>query len=71
MTGHCPYGEGRVLVTNQGSASLTWVDARMLETRIVLNTAARPNGVVDESRTGLFFSHSPIFSAQQIAREAP
>lgn len=38
-------GEGCVLVTNRGSASLAWVDARTLETRIVLNTAPRPNGV--------------------------
>jgi hypothetical protein len=38
-------GEGCVLVTNRGSASLAWIDARTLETRIVLNTAPRPNGV--------------------------
>ena len=38
-------GEGRVLVTNRGSASLAWVDARTLETRTVLNTGPRPNGV--------------------------
>jgi hypothetical protein len=38
-------GNGSVLVTNRGSASLAWVDARTLETRIVLNTAPRPNGV--------------------------
>jgi hypothetical protein len=38
-------GEGRVLVTNRGGASLAWVDARSLETRTVLNTAPRPNGV--------------------------
>jgi hypothetical protein len=38
-------GEGCVLVTNRGSASLAWVDARTLETRTVLNTAPRPNGV--------------------------
>ncbi len=38
-------GEGRVLVTNRGSASLAWVDARTLETRAVLNTGPRPNGV--------------------------
>lgn len=38
-------GKGSVLVTNRGSASLTWIDARTLETRIVLNTAPRPNGV--------------------------
>jgi len=38
-------GEGRVLVTNRGSATLAWVDARTLETRTVLNTGPRPNGV--------------------------
>jgi hypothetical protein len=38
-------GKGRVLVTNRGSASLACVDARTLETRIVLATAPRPNGV--------------------------
>jgi hypothetical protein len=38
-------GNGSVLVTNRGSASLAWVDARTLETRIVLDTAPRPNGV--------------------------
>jgi DNA-binding beta-propeller fold protein YncE len=38
-------GKGSVLVTNRGSASLAWVDARTLETRAVLNTGPRPNGV--------------------------
>jgi hypothetical protein len=38
-------GEGSVLVTNRGNASLAWVDARTLRTRIVLNTGPRPNGV--------------------------
>jgi hypothetical protein len=38
-------GKGCVLVTNRGSASLAWVDAHTLETRTVLNTAPRPNGV--------------------------
>jgi hypothetical protein len=37
-------GEGCVLVTNRGSASVAWVDARTLETRTVLNTGPRPNG---------------------------
>jgi hypothetical protein len=36
---------GSVLVTNRGSASVTWVDAHTLETRRVLNTGPRPNGV--------------------------
>jgi hypothetical protein len=38
-------GKGCVLVTNRGSASLAWVDAHTLETRTVLNTGPRPNGV--------------------------
>jgi DNA-binding beta-propeller fold protein YncE len=37
--------KGNVLVTNRGSASLAWVDAHTLETRTVLNTGPRPNGV--------------------------
>jgi hypothetical protein len=37
-------GKGSVLVTNRGSASVAWVDARTLETRTVLNTGSRPNG---------------------------
>lgn len=36
---------GWVLVTNRGSASLAWVDARTLQTRAVYPTGARPNGV--------------------------
>jgi hypothetical protein len=36
--------KGSVLVTNRGSASVAWVDARTLETRTVLNTGSRPNG---------------------------
>ena len=38
-------GEGCVLVTNRGSASMAWVDARTLETKAALNTGPRPNGV--------------------------
>jgi DNA-binding beta-propeller fold protein YncE len=38
-------GGGSVLVTNRGAASLSWVDAGTLETRAVLNTGPRPNGV--------------------------
>lgn len=37
--------DGHVLVTNRGSASLAWVDGRSLETREVLDTGPRPNGV--------------------------
>src|SRR5215211_2284800 len=36
---------GQVLVTNRGAASLAWVDGRTLETRTVLDTGPRPNGV--------------------------
>jgi DNA-binding beta-propeller fold protein YncE len=38
-------GKGSVLVTNRGSASLAWIDAHTLETRTVLDTGPRPNGV--------------------------
>src|SRR3984893_17010693 len=37
--------KGSVLVTNRGAASVPWVDARTLETRAVLKTGPRPNGV--------------------------
>jgi hypothetical protein len=37
--------KGSVLVTNRGGASVAWVDARTQETRKVLNTGPRPNGV--------------------------
>jgi DNA-binding beta-propeller fold protein YncE len=37
--------KGNVVVTNRGGASVAWVDARTLETRKVLNTGLRPNGV--------------------------
>jgi hypothetical protein len=37
--------KGSVLVTNRGDASVAWVDAHTLETRKVLNTGPRPNGV--------------------------
>lgn len=37
-------GDGYVLVTNRGSASAAWVDARTLEARAVLNTTLLPNG---------------------------
>jgi len=36
---------GQVLVTNRGSATLSWVDASTLETRAVFKTGPRPNGV--------------------------
>src|SRR3989442_1591133 len=37
--------EGHVLVTNRGAASLAWLDAHTLETRLVHETGLRPNGV--------------------------
>jgi DNA-binding beta-propeller fold protein YncE len=37
--------KGNVLVTNRGGASVAWVDAHTLETRVVLKTGPRPNGV--------------------------
>src|SRR5258706_9104104 len=38
-------GEGRVLVTNRGSASLAWVDGPTLETRTGLDNGPPTNGV--------------------------
>jgi DNA-binding beta-propeller fold protein YncE len=46
-------GGGSVLVTNRGSASLAWVDAHTLKTRIVLDTGPRPNGVAIVSSSQL------------------
>jgi DNA-binding beta-propeller fold protein YncE len=37
--------DGKVLVTNRGSAGLAWIDAATLQTRFVAATAPRPNGV--------------------------
>jgi DNA-binding beta-propeller fold protein YncE len=37
--------DGNVLVTNRGAAGLAWLDAATLQTRAVLPTAPRPNGV--------------------------
>src|SRR5712691_10009907 len=45
--------DGHVLVTNRGSATLAWVDARTLETRAVFNTGLRPNGVAICPQGGL------------------
>jgi hypothetical protein len=44
---------GHVLVTNRGAASLAWVDAHTLETRLILATAPRPNGVAIVSHSRL------------------
>ncbi len=45
--------DGHVLVTNRGSASLAWLDAASLETRAVLATGSRPNGVAIVARRRL------------------
>ena len=45
--------DGDVLVTNRGAASLAWITARTLETRAVLKTGARPNGVALVARSRL------------------
>jgi DNA-binding beta-propeller fold protein YncE len=44
--------DGHVLVTNRGAASLAWVDGRTLETRAVIDTGPRPNGVAIVARFG-------------------
>lgn len=44
---------GDVLVTNRGAASLAWIAADTLETRAVLDTGWRPNGVALVSRSRL------------------
>src|SRR5260370_324896 len=45
--------EGQVLVTSRGAAGLAWIDAHTLETRSVLDTGPRPNGVAIISRLKL------------------
>jgi DNA-binding beta-propeller fold protein YncE len=45
--------DGQVLVTNRGAASLAWIDAQTLETRAVLDTGPRPNGVTLIARSRL------------------
>src|SRR5260370_17038586 len=45
--------EGQVLVTNRGAVGLAWIDAHTLETRSVLDTGPRPNGVAIISRLKL------------------
>src|SRR5438132_13423188 len=45
--------DGHVLVTNRGAAGLAWIDARTLETRAVLDTGPRPNGVAPGSHLRL------------------
>src|SRR5260370_41349802 len=45
--------DGQVLVTNRGAGALAWIDAHTLETRAVLVTAPRPNGVAIVARSRL------------------
>src|SRR5436190_9730886 len=45
--------DGRVIVTNRGAASLAWIDADSLETRLIKGTAPRPNGVAMVSHSRL------------------
>jgi YVTN family beta-propeller protein len=45
--------DGQILVTNRGSASVTWLDAGTLETRATYKTGGRPNGAVIVARLGL------------------
>jgi DNA-binding beta-propeller fold protein YncE len=46
-------GDGAVLVTNRGAASVAWLDARSLETVAVFKTGPRPNGIAIVPRHGL------------------
>lgn len=50
--------DGIVLVTNRGAASLAWVDATSLETRAVLKTGPKPNGVAIAAPQGLAIAAS-------------
>src|SRR5262245_14475321 len=45
--------DGMVLVTNRAAASLACVDAQSLETRAVIKTGPRPNGIAIASRQAL------------------
>jgi DNA-binding beta-propeller fold protein YncE len=45
--------DGEILVTNRGSASLAWLDASTLETKVALKTGARPNGAAIVKRLSL------------------
>src|SRR5258707_397432 len=45
--------DGKLLVTNRGSASIALLDASNLETRAMFKTGARPNGAVIVARSSL------------------
>ena len=65
--------DGDVLVTNRGAASVAWISARTLETRAVLETGVRPNGVALVARSRLAVvacigdqTHSPELQALRL-----
>ena len=45
--------DGEILVTNRGSASISWLDAATFKTRSALATGARPNGAAIVRRLSL------------------
>jgi YVTN family beta-propeller protein len=45
--------DGEILVTNRGSASISWLDAGTLKTKSTLKTGARPNGAAIVKRLSL------------------
>ena len=66
--------DGNILVTNRGAASLAWLDAATLQTRAVLPTAPRPNGVALTASTQFGIAacigdaaHGPEFQAFELA----
>ena len=45
--------DGEILLTNRGSASISWLDAATLKTKSTLKTGARPNGAAIVKRLAL------------------
>jgi YVTN family beta-propeller protein len=45
--------DGEILVTNRGSASISWLDASTLKTKSTFNSGARPNGAAIVKRLAL------------------
>ena len=45
--------DGEILLTNRGSASISWLDAGTLKTKSTLKTSARPNGAAIVKRLAL------------------
>jgi hypothetical protein len=71
-------GDGNVLVTNRGGASLAWLDAATLQTRAVLPTAPQPNGVALTASTQFAIAacigdatHGPELQAFELATGRP